>query len=119
MSGLEQPWGDLLHRTYFLPKIDDIECDDFKTISSENIGRPVVPLGPPRKYVEGNMANLSPNIPINISRIPGKIENVYIREDCSPMRLKSTASCLKNFDTCSLGRMKKWQELTLALSSMK
>ena len=76
MSRLEQPWGELHHRSYFLPNLDDIECDDFKAIFSEKIGRPVVPLGSPSKYAEGNMANLSPTIPINISYVPDKIENV-------------------------------------------
>ena len=76
MSRLEQTWGDLHHRSYFLPKLDDIEHDDFKVIFVEKIGRPMVPLGSPNKYVEGNTTNLSPTIPINISRIPGKIENM-------------------------------------------
>ena len=84
MFGLEQPWGELHHRSYFLSKLDDIECDDFKEIFSEKIGRLVVPLGSASKCAEGNMANLSPTIPINISYFPGKIENVYIWVDCSP-----------------------------------
>ena len=32
MSGIEQPWGELHHRSYFLPKLDRVECDDFKAI---------------------------------------------------------------------------------------
>ena len=72
MSGLEQPWGELHHRSYFIPKLDRIECD-YRTILSEKVGRPVVPLGSPSKYAEGNMANLLPTIPINISLIPGNI----------------------------------------------
>ena len=88
MSGLEQPWGELHHKYYFLPKLDYIECDEFKAIFSEKIGRPVVPLGSPSKYAEGNMANLSPTIPINISCIPCKIENVYIGADCSPNEIR-------------------------------
>ena len=46
MFGLEQPWGELHYRSYFLPKLDDIECDDYKGIVSENIGMSMVPLGP-------------------------------------------------------------------------
>ena len=95
MSGLEQPWGELHHRSYFLPKIDDIERDDFKAIFSEKIGRPVVPLGSPSKYAEGNMANLSPTIPINISWVPGKIENVYIGADCSPVQIRECTDIFK------------------------
>ena len=82
MSRLEQPWGELHHRSYFLPKLDDIERDDFKEIFRVKIGRLMVPLGSPSKYAKGNMANLSPTIPINISHVPGKIE--YIGADFSP-----------------------------------
>ena len=28
MSGLEKPWGELHHRSYFLPNLDRVECDD-------------------------------------------------------------------------------------------
>ena len=55
-----------------------MECDDYRVILSEKVGRPVVPLSAPSKFSEGNMANLSRTIPINISQTPGKIENVYI-----------------------------------------
>ena len=84
MSGLEQPWRELHHRSYFLPKLDDVYCDEFKAIFSKKIDRLVVPLGSPRKYAKGNVANLSPTIPINIYCIPGKFENMYIWVDCSP-----------------------------------
>ena len=97
MSGLEQPWGELHHRYYFLPKLDDIECDDYKASFSEKIGRPVVPLGSPRKYAEGNMANLSPTIPINISCVPDKIENMYIGADCSPNEIREYTELFKEF----------------------
>ena len=76
------------HRSYFLPKLDRIECDDYRVIMSQKFGRPVVPLGSPSKYAEGNMAKLSPNIPINISCIPGKIKNVYIGADCFPDEIR-------------------------------
>ena len=52
-------------------------------IFSEKIGSPMVPFGSPSNYAKGRMANLSPTIPINISYIPGNIENVYIGADCS------------------------------------
>ena len=44
---------------------------------------------------EGNMANLSPTIPINISHDPGKIENVYIGADCSPDEIKEYTELFK------------------------
>ena len=63
--------------------IERIKCDDFRMTLSENVGSPMVPIGTHGIYAEGNMANLSPTIPINISRTPGKIENVYIGAYCS------------------------------------
>ena len=83
------------HRYYLLPKLDDIERDEFKAIFSEKIGRPVVPLGSPRKYAEGKMPNLSPTIPINISCVIGKIENVYIGANCSPDEIREYTDIFK------------------------
>ena len=37
-------------------------------------------LSSPGPMADGNIVNISPTIPINISHNPGKIENVYIRE---------------------------------------
>ena len=43
------------------------------------------------------MANLSPMIPINISRDPGKIENVYIGVNYSPDEIKEYTELFKEF----------------------
>ena len=97
MSGLEQPWGELHHRSYFLPKLDRVECDYYRVILSEKVGRNVVPLSTSIKYAEGNMPNLSPTIPINISCIPGKVENMYIGVDCSPNEIREYTNIFKEF----------------------
>jgi hypothetical protein len=55
---------------------------------SEKVGHAVVPLDTHGIYVEGNMASISPTVTIDISCIPGKIENVYINEDCSPEEIQ-------------------------------
>ena len=47
MSGIEQHWGELHHRSYFLPNLDRLECDDFRVILSEKFGSPMVPLSSP------------------------------------------------------------------------
>ena len=97
MSGIEQPWGELHHRSYFFPKLNRLECDDFRAILSEKVGSPMVPLSSPSQIVEGNMANLSPTIPINISCHPGKIENIYIGADCSLDEIKEYTNLFKEF----------------------
>ena len=43
------------------------------------------------------MANLSPTIPINISHVPGKIENVYIGADFSPDEVETYTKIFREF----------------------
>ena len=74
-----------------------MECDEFREILSENIGSPVVPLSSPGHMGDGNMENLSPTIPINISCDPGKVENVYIGVSCSPDEIKEYTELFKKF----------------------
>ena len=45
----------------------------------------------------GTLANLSPTIPINISRDPGKVENVYIGASCSLAEIKEYIELFKEF----------------------
>ena len=54
-----------------------MEREDFREILRENIGSPMAPLSSPGQMADGKMLNISPMIPINISRDPGRIENVY------------------------------------------
>ena len=46
---------------------------------------------------DGNMANISSMIPINISRDPGKIENVYIGAECSHVEILEYTELFKEF----------------------
>jgi hypothetical protein len=84
MNGLDRPWDDMHHHSYFLPDLVRIEQDDFRSTLSEIVGHTVVPLDMQKIYAEGNMASISPTVTIDISRIPSKIENVYIGADCCP-----------------------------------
>ena len=45
--------------------------------------------------VDVNMENISPMIPINISRDPGRIENVYIVEECSHAEIQEYTELFK------------------------
>ena len=83
MFGVDPPWEELHHRSYFLPELVHMEHDEFREILSEKIGSLMVPLSSPGQMANGNMVNISPIIPINISRDPGKFENVYIGAECS------------------------------------
>ena len=57
----------------------------------------MVPLSSPSPMANGNMANISPTIPINISHNPGKIENVYIGEECSHAEIQEYTKLFKEF----------------------
>ena len=42
MSRVGPPWEELHHRSYFLPELDHLECEDYRGILSERIGSPMV-----------------------------------------------------------------------------
>ena len=46
---------------------------------------------------DGNMANISSTIPINISHDPGMIENVYIGVECSHAEILEYTELFKEF----------------------
>ena len=46
---------------------------------------------------DGNMANISSTIPINISHDPGTIENVYIGAECSHAEILEYTELFKEF----------------------
>ena len=46
-------------------------------------------------YAEGNMVTIAETIPINISRNPGIVENVFVREDCSPEEIQIYTNLFK------------------------
>ena len=67
MTGPKQPWEDMHHRSYFLSELKWIEHDEFWMNLREKVVHPILPLGTHNIYNEGNMANTSPIISINIS----------------------------------------------------
>ena len=97
MSGVEPPWEELYHRSYFLPELDHLECEELREILSERIGSPVVPLSSPGPMANGNMVNISPTILINISHDPVKIKNVYIGAECSHAEIQEYTELFKEF----------------------
>jgi len=88
MYSPDKPWDDMHHWSYFIPDLVNIKHDVFRSTLSEMVGHIVVPLDTHGIYVEGNMENISPTVTIDISRISGKIENVYVGDDCSPKEIQ-------------------------------
>ena len=95
MSRVEPPWEELHHRSYFLPELERLEREDFREVLSERIGSPMVPLSLLGSMADESMENISPTIPINISRDPGRIENVYIGVECSHAEIQEYTKLFK------------------------
>ena len=48
-------------------------------------------------YAEGNMETITETIPINISRHPGIMENVFVGADCPPEEIQIYMDLFKEF----------------------
>jgi hypothetical protein len=48
-------------------------------------------------FFEGNLSNISPTIPLDISIKPGIVENVHIGASCSPDEIVTYTSIFKEF----------------------
>jgi hypothetical protein len=97
MVGSERPWGDMHHRSYFLPELSRIENGEFKSTIVRSVDRTVNPLARHGVYAEGNMANISEMIPINISRNLDVVENVFIGAECSQDEIVQYMTLFKEF----------------------
>ena len=62
---------------------------------SEDVDIPINPLLREGMFVEGNMANISATIPINISVNPDIVENIYIGATCSPEEISIYTALFK------------------------
>jgi hypothetical protein len=97
MTSLDKPWNDLHHRSYFLPVLRRIEVGEFTLTITGDSSCPVNPLATHVVYVEGNMETIAETIPINISRTPGVMENVFVEADCSPKEIQIYTDLFKEF----------------------
>jgi hypothetical protein len=58
---------------------------------------PINPLATHEVYAKGNMETIVETIPINISRTPGFMENVFVRVDYSPRKIQIYTDLFKEF----------------------
>jgi hypothetical protein len=84
MTSLDKPWEDLHHRSYFLPELSRIEVGEFTLTMTGDRSCPINPLATHEVYAEGNMESITETIPINLSRTPGVVDNVFVGAYCSP-----------------------------------
>ena len=87
----------LHHRSYFLPELSRIKNQEFHMRLAGDVDTPINPLPREGIFAEGNMANISTTIPINISTNPNIVENVHIGANCSPEEIAIYTSLFKKF----------------------
>jgi hypothetical protein len=97
MTGPDRPWDDLHHRSYFLPELRRIEAGEFTLTMTGDRSFPINPLATHAVYTEGNMETIAKTIPIDISRTPGIVENVFVGAECSPKEIRIYMGLFKEF----------------------
>jgi hypothetical protein len=79
LSGLDRPWDDLHHRSYFLMELRIIEAGEFVLTMTGDRSCPINPLATHTVYDEVNMVSITETIPIDISITPSIMENVFVK----------------------------------------
>jgi hypothetical protein len=97
MTGPDKPWDDLHHRSYFLPELHRIVVGEFTITMTGDQPCPINLLATQDIYAEGNMVTIAETIPINISRNPGIVENVFVEADFSPKEIQIYTDLFKEF----------------------
>ena len=97
MTGIDRPWDDFHHRSYFLPDLSEVGTS-FPSPPSPGPVHPVLnPLALAHVYAEGNMAMISATISVNISRDPNIIENIFIGAECSREEIQIYTELFKEY----------------------
>jgi hypothetical protein len=84
MTSPDKPWDDLHHISYFLPELSRIEAGEFTLTMTGDRSCPINPLATRDVYAEVNMESIVETVPINLSRTPSVIDNVFFGAYCSP-----------------------------------
>jgi hypothetical protein len=101
----DSPWDTLHHRALFLPQealmppshnpIYAVETKDF--IPSGPIDWFNNPIPAPDAFEEGNLANISPTIKIDISIKPGIVEEIIIGAACTPQEIAAYKALFQEY----------------------
>jgi hypothetical protein len=98
MSVMEDtPWDDGHHRSILF--LEQQTLENYQRISTPStvVVISTVPQSTRDVFAEGNLSNISPTIPIDISVKPGIVENVHIGASCSPEEIVTYTSLFKEF----------------------
>jgi hypothetical protein len=112
MIGPNRPWEDLHHKSYFLPEHNRVEEKDFTMTVNRDVTCPVNHLTMHKIYFEGNVEIIEETIPIDISRTPGVMENIFLEAYCSVEEIHIYTELFEECATFFPGLMRRFQALT-------
>jgi hypothetical protein len=97
MSMEDTPWDDGHHRSILFPEQHTIESYQWISTSSTVVIISSVPESTHDMFYEGNLSNISPTIPLDISIKLGVSENVHIGASCSTDEVVTYKSLFQEF----------------------
>jgi hypothetical protein len=98
MSIMEDaPWDDGHHRSILFLEQHTLENYQWISTALTIVVISTVPATTHDVFVEGNLSNISPTIPIDISINPGIVENAHIGASCSADEIVTYMSLFKEF----------------------
>jgi hypothetical protein len=83
MSMEDTPWDDGHHHSILFLEQHIVESYQRISTPSTVVIISTIPESTHDMFYEGNLSNISPMIPLNISIKPGVVENVHIGASCS------------------------------------
>jgi hypothetical protein len=91
----DTPWDDGHHRSILF--LEQHTLENYQRISTPStvVVISTVPGSTRDVFAEGNLSNIFPTIPIDISIKPGIVENVHIGASCSPEEIVTYTSLFK------------------------
>jgi hypothetical protein len=93
----DTPWDDGHHCSILFLEQHTIENYQWISTPSTVVVISTIPESTHDVFSEGNLSNISPTIPIDISIKPGVVKNVHIRASCSPDEIATYMSLFKEF----------------------
>jgi hypothetical protein len=98
MSVMEDtPWDDGHHRSILFLEQHTIENYQRISTPSTVVVISTIPESTHDVFSKGNLSNISPTIPLDISIKPGIVENVHIGASCSPDEIITYTTLFKEF----------------------
>jgi hypothetical protein len=98
MSFMEDtPWDDGNHRSILFLEKHTLEKYQWISTPSTVVVISIVPESAHDVFYKGNLSNISPTIPLDISIKPGIVENVHIGASCSSDEIVTYMSLFKAF----------------------